>query len=175
MFKKLVFTISLFLTVLYSFAQDIEKLYYLHFDKAVDLNKSYNYKEAIDELKKCKLIAPEKISAYLFSAEIYFKIRNFDEQKLELDEALKIDKNDYRIYYNHAKREIELKLYKDALNNYNYIIKNLSKEPIFYLERGSTYVKMKKNKEACLDFKTALFTGSITARDSIDKYCKGKF
>jgi tetratricopeptide (TPR) repeat protein len=118
---------------------------------------------------------PNNISSYLYSAEIYQEMNLFKEALKELESAYKIDSLDYRVFYNKAICLTKLYKFKEAIDIYTLIINNISKEPLFYVERANLYNKIRNKKQSCLDYRTALYNGSTTARDSIDKYCKGKF
>lgn len=177
MYKKLVSFFLLFNALNISLAQgqDVESNYYSFFDRAVLSFEKMDYDEALLYLNKCKEIIPNRISAYLYSAEILIAKKSFSEALKELEVAYKIDTNDYRIFHNKAICYSKLNKHYKAIEELTYIIDKISKEPLFYVERAALYVKVKNKNKACLDFRNALYLGSVTARDSIDKYCKGKF
>jgi lipoprotein NlpI len=62
--------------------------------------------------------------------------------------------------------------YKDAIEDFNIVIKNDSTISAAFLKRGLAKINLKKKNEGCIDLTRAGELGNIYAYEEIQKHCR---
>lgn len=88
-----------------------------------------------------------------------------------MDNPAEVNKRAAVEYYDYGKYYFEEKNYKNAVF---YLSKAIEKDPFqvsAYYMRASSYILLRKKKEACEDFQTLISLGQKKAEEYLDKYC----
>ncbi len=81
-----------------------------------------------------------------------------------LNKAISIDSSYRKCYYNRGCCKAALMNYKGAIDDFSFAINKYPENPMFYISRGSTYLKLNMKKEGCADIKKAAELNSPAAK-----------
>lgn len=150
--KNLILSIIFLQFSLISRSQDATKEI---FDRAVEYKKHGKYQEALSEYDKVLILKPKFVNALINRANVKSLLNNNNGAIADLNEAEKIDPSEPEIYYNRGNAENDIKLYKEAIVDFDKAI-SLSSHEDYYLARGNSKKAIGLYEEAIKDYSQAI-------------------
>ncbi|TPX29801.1 tetratricopeptide repeat-containing S1 family peptidase [Cylindrospermopsis raciborskii] len=142
-----------------AFEQAIEQkpdfVYLGYYGKGLGHYGNKQYEEAITAFKQVLESRPDFVPARFYLSVIYRELKQVDLALTEVDQAIKLQSNDSRLYNQKFLILMDAKRYAQAEES---ITKAIEINPIapFYNNRGVVYSRNKKWELALVDFKRAL-------------------
>lgn len=110
-----------------------------------------NRKEAIELYSKAIDLLPTNAYLYSVRGALYIELKDFTSANKDFDTAISLDANCSKCYYGKGIVGLGLIDYQSAIKYFSQAI-SLEKHPLFYLSRGTAYIKLNNNKAAVDDF-----------------------
>lgn len=114
-----------------------------------------NYDNAIDDFQKTIKLNPSSVDALYGLAVVYIKLEEYETAKHFLDKAIDIDSNYYELFYVRGLLNYLQNNYKNAINDFNYILEKRNNLNALY-GRAITYYKLDNLLAASTDIDTFL-------------------
>ena len=147
-----------------------------HFDLALELISYQKFEEAIDELRECVRIKPNKKEYYFHLAKTYELLKKYDLAILEYKEAINLDEDYWEAFWGLGNTLSENGRLNDAILCYHSAIAIEPEKEEIYLSLGKVYNKLELYNEAIYTFENllALNPNDIEAKLELEKAFKIK-
>lgn len=122
---------------------------------------------AIEDMTKCIAIDPERSAFYEWRAFAYEQKQKWNESLADLNKAIALANsvNKTRYLSHRADAYVKLNKQKEAINDYDTLLKFNSMDDTFWLKRGDCYMALGNFKEAVKNY-----TETISLGDSSTAY-----
>ncbi|MFM7408567.1 MAG: tetratricopeptide repeat protein, partial [Cuspidothrix sp.] len=150
-------------------------LYYRYYEsRANAYSLSKDYKKAISDFNEAIGLCHNdffRANLYLSRADNHSKLKDYEKAMADLNEAIRIAPNqliafvnqtiktepkNHALYFFRGKAYLQLKDYKQAIDDYNQAIQLDPKNAFYYGSRGDVYVQLKDYKQAIDDYNQAI-------------------
>lgn len=137
-------------------AQDDIDVLYARAGTYKDVNE---FEKAIADYSKVIEIKPSYKNVFFDRAYSYIRLKDYENAKNDLISQLKISPKDFKSFANLIHVKKELKLFDEALADYEKIIVEFPNQPdlhILYSNRANTFREVKRPKEALIEINKSL-------------------
>jgi tetratricopeptide (TPR) repeat protein len=121
-------------------------------------------------------INPNSADSYYSRAIVKNELYTWKSALRDYDKAIELEPDFINAIMNKGTVKDENEDYLGAIEDYNKVLSfknvDIENQQRSYFNRGNTYFNLKKNDEACKDWKKSLELGAEYAKERIDKYCK---
>jgi tetratricopeptide (TPR) repeat protein len=120
---------------------------------------SKDFQNAIKDYSTIISKMPSFENIYFDRAYAFIRIENYIEAKNDLESQLKLNPNDFKSLANLINLKKKLKLYDEALLDYDKILKQFPNQPdlhIVYNNRSTLYQDLNQNEKALVDANMAI-------------------
>ncbi|MCB0476575.1 MAG: tetratricopeptide repeat protein [Crocinitomicaceae bacterium] len=172
---KVLLSVAILLTTIVSLGQNYDDL----IKEGRALLNQRKYEDALSKFQQAEKLNPKKIEAKYGTAVALSQKSFATKEGSDCNKAIealkvveKLDDKFSNLNYNFSIVYFELENYDIA---FKYIQKQIEfgnqSDPDLYYQRGLVFIQLKKEKEACKDFKKASKLGSTLATQSLEN-CK---
>ncbi|HOY32579.1 MAG TPA: tetratricopeptide repeat protein [Bacteroidales bacterium] len=146
-----------------------------YFNKAIIHQNMGMYDSALNDINK--------VITFKFKLDEAYKIRGNTKSQLgedtaainDYDKALNYNKNSgfaSEIYNNRGCARNRLKLFNEAIQDFNLAINSFPDNSLYYMNRASSYYFLGQYSSACDDWKKAAELGDTTAQKNVASFCR---
>jgi tetratricopeptide (TPR) repeat protein len=147
-----------------------------YFDNGIKDYENGNLNGALINWTLSLTINPNSADSYYSRAIVKNELYTWKSALRDYDKAIELEPDFINAIMNRGTVKDENEDYLGAIEDYYKVLSfknvDIENQQRSYFNRGNTYFNLKKNDEACKDWKKSFELGAEYAKERIDKYCK---